>query len=103
MLRFLARLPAHSEYKAALADDEEYARLTTGLEPVRAHMTMAGYDPVVSRLDTVIDVLISAHSTGTNTPTMPRPVTARDRLAARSARSRHLARVTMLRGHDHPG
>jgi hypothetical protein len=100
LLRFLGRMPAHSHYMAALADDEATARRAAAARSRPAPMTMAGYDPLVSRLDTVIDVLVAAHSTGSRPPRMPRPVTALDRLAANDARARHRARVRMIRGPD---
>jgi len=101
LLRFLAGMPAHSRYMAALADDEATARRVAADRTRRpAPMTMAGYDPMIARLDTVIDVLVAAHSTGSTPPRMPRPVTALDRLAARDARSRHRDRVRMIRGSD---
>lgn len=61
-------------------------------------MTMAGYDAVVARLDTLIDVFVAAHSSSRTPPRMPRPVTATDRLEAQDARNRHRARVAQMRG-----
>jgi hypothetical protein len=97
LLRFLERLPIHSHYKAALADDDEYAQVVLSFQHGKpaAPMNMVGYDAVASRLDTVIDVLIAANSTGTPVR-MPRPVTAFERIAASNARSRHRQRVAMI-------
>lgn len=100
LLRFLRGMPAHSHYMAALADDEATARRIAAARGRPAPMTMAGYDPMIARLDTVIDVLVAAHSTGSTPPRMPRPVTAMDRLAARDAWDRHRDRVRMIRGSD---
>jgi hypothetical protein len=100
LLRFLTRMPAHSHYMAALADDEATARHAAAARRRSAPMTMAGYDPLVSRMDTLIDCFVAAHSTGSTPPRMPRPVTAMDRLAAGDARDRHRDRVRMIRGPD---
>jgi hypothetical protein len=97
LLRLAARLPNHGAYKASIADDDRFARLILARQPEAQPMTMLGYDGIAARLDTLIDVLVAANSTGTP-PRMPRPVTAADRLAAASSRSRHLARVRAIRG-----
>lgn len=102
MLRFLERLPNHGHYKAALADDDEYAaRMLAQFGQRKPPMTMAGYDHIAMRLDTLIDVLIAANSTGTPVK-MPRPVTAFDRVETRAVRSRHQQRVAMVLGHGVP-
>lgn len=97
-LRFVTRLPNHGHYKALLADDEDYARAVTADQPAEpSPMTMLGYGPVESRLDTLIDVLVAANCTGTP-PKTPRPVTAFTRLSTRDTRNRHRARVAALLG-----
>lgn len=59
---------------------------------------LVGYSAIVSRLDTLIDVLIAANSAGGTPPRMPRPSTALDRHKAHEARTRHHARVAMVLG-----
>lgn len=57
LARLLERLPTSSHYKAALADDDELAELLGDVEPQQQSVPIAGYDPVVSRLDSLFDAV----------------------------------------------
>lgn len=94
--RILERLPRHSRYKAALENDEEYAKLALSLSgsatasrPPR--VPLAGYDEIAVRLDNLFDAINSVNETllaaphfrrnkGRQAIRAPRPETAQQRL-----------------------
>lgn len=110
--RILFRLPAHSHYKAALNDDDEFAEQAEKLNFPGSDKTPAvslvGYDDAVLRLDNiydamnaVIEVLIAIHSKkgSTRRPNRaPRPETARQRLKRRQSMDKIAALERKLLG-----
>jgi hypothetical protein len=99
--RVLERLPRHSNYKAALDDDDEFAALVARLDlPERpAKVPLVGYDDVLVRLDNlydvmsnVVEVLIAVNSSkgrgGRRPIRAPRPENARERLKRAQAEER---------------
>lgn len=67
MDRLLSRLPRYSQYRAALDNDEEYARLVAALgedEPqVIPPPPLAGYSEAVKRMDDVFDAVNAVNET----------------------------------------
>lgn len=109
LYRFLDQLPPWSRYKAALAMDEEYARIICDREdageehpPVDVDpddaITPLGYTDVISRLDLIADrlhltrnAIVASWAKDHKEPEfrpMPRPTTALDR--EREERTRRL-------------
>jgi hypothetical protein len=93
--RILARLPRHSHYKAAMDNDEDYARVAlalSGSDEVRpGPVPLAGYSELAVRMDNIFDAvnalnetLIAVYSSKNRArprPTRaPRPQTAFQRL-----------------------
>lgn len=99
--RLAMQLPAHGRFKAAILDDDEYAR-SVGLPEVsddesKRGPTYVDYDPQIARLTDIADLLISLRSTliAVNSEKkvkepkyMTRPESAFDRLKRRHAREK---------------
>jgi NADPH-dependent 2,4-dienoyl-CoA reductase/sulfur reductase-like enzyme len=106
LLRFARQLPNHSRYKAALLDNEDYARavLATGAKP--ASPTMEGFTPTVAAIKDLTDWVKALYSLGFATagqtppqlPDTPRPRTAFDRVRKSDAHMRHRQRVKIMIG-----
>lgn len=92
----MERLPRHSYYKAALEDDDDFARIALslkmpGAEAAAARVPLVGYDPTIARLDNVFDAVNAVNETlvavyskrrTTGRPNRaPRPETAQQRVA----------------------
>lgn len=107
MRRLIAQLPAHSRYKAAIHDDDDFARIVLAQrgdkEP--GAPTMAGYTPVVQAVHDLTDwvkslyaLTVAVHTNGSapKLPPTPRPRTAFDRVARGRLMARHRARVALM-------
>lgn len=109
--RFLARLPSHGHYKAALADDDVFARqyLEAHPDPAGAPSrapTMLGWSPVygllVAQLETMrqhiaITVACNSEDGQVDKPDpLPHPVTAIERAQDALRRNARAARMAVL-------
>lgn len=96
LLRLAARLPDHSRYKAALADDEDLAEQLAGRVEAgtpAARMTMLGWTPERALLTALVEAVgsLTAITIAVNSeddkapdvPRLPRPVLALDRIQDR--------------------
>lgn len=95
-----SQLPSWSRYRAAkLYDPEIVEALANMPEPKDlAHPPLEGYDPVVARLDSLIDrvtqsMYLSGHQDPSKAPTMPRPVLPHE-ARRKEIRKRILRRLT---------
>lgn len=98
LLRLAARLPAHSQYKAAAADDDDLAEQLADRaegESAQAWMTMLGWTPERALLTALVEavgdltaITIAVNSEGgkvPDAPRLPRPALALDRIEKRRA------------------
>lgn len=97
-------MPRHSQYKAALENDEEYAAIALaldGLTPAqrKPRVPLVGYDEVAARLDNVFDAINAVNETllaaphfkrrnGRQAVRAPRPETAQQRVKRQQSMTR---------------
>lgn len=108
LLRLVHRLPNHSSYKAAILDDDEFARqsVQAGMKD-SGRKTMLGFTPEVAALmdltgwvKNLYGLTHAVNSDGKypDLPATAYPETAFDRLRKSQFIERHHQRVTMLLG-----
>ncbi len=106
MLRLIGRLPEHSQYQLALADDDDLATGTTGgprrRPPLRAWSAERELRATLYDVATLIQVAIAAVNTpkGKSPPKFkptPRPETAADRVRRRLELETHDQIVQMFK------
>jgi hypothetical protein len=115
-MRFAERLPAHSHYKAAMADDDEYIRAYMAHQPPGSDkdqkqkpLTMQGYSMAVAALHEIADrvgalysvtvAVNSKNGKAPDVPEMPRPQTALQRYKDMSVTRRHESIVAKVLPH----
>lgn len=121
LIRFAERLPPHSHYKAAIADDDDYIRQYMASQPPgsdqrqqeQASLTMQGYSMQVAALHEIADrvgalyavtvAVNSKNGKAPDIPEMPRPTTAMQRYKDSSVTRRHEAIVAKVLPHKEKG
>jgi len=106
LYRFIAQLPPHSRYHAALVADEDSVRRLLSDKPGDGRLSMAGWTPERDLLTTIAEILNEMHATLIQansekgkrpaTERMPRPWTAFEKVAAKQAYDEHKQRVRLF-------